>query len=285
MNPMLQLDEVTLARQERVIAQGVTIRVNPGETVAILGANGTGKSTLLATMAGCLQPQSGRVMLAGQPLQHYQTRALARVRAYIPQMQSMHLGWRVKDFIALGRYPHAANDWLPGRPADEQAVFQAAAATGVTDWLDRPLQNLSGGQRQRVYLAQILAQEAPLLLLDEPTTYLDWHGQITFMQTLNNVCATQGLTLVTVLHDLNLAIQFCRRVIVLAPERGIVADGPASNVLTPLFVRDVFGITVHRHTHPDSGHTFLIPAFESPADAMQPLVLHQSGLQDMPNAH
>lgn len=243
---------------EAPILEGVSLAVPPGEFVGILGPNGTGKSTLLKTIARLLPPMAGEIQLFGRPLAAYAPRELARQLAYVPQELPPDAGWRVAEVIRMGRFPYQRGWGLWSGAEDERAVAGAIAKTGLAPLVDRPMTELSGGQRQRVYLARALAQEAPLLLFDEPTSHLDLAHQLEFFRLIKGLLAETGLTAVAVLHDLNMAAQFCHRLVVLK-EGMLLADGPPEAVIEPGLIEEAFGLRVQVRRHPETGLPYLLP--------------------------
>jgi len=224
----------------RAALRGVDVRIEPGERVALVGPNGAGKSTLLRCITGLLRPSRGRALLDGIPVDELSRAAIAQRVAVVPQQVSLPFAMDVQDVIALGRVPH--EDPLLGlRPDDREAVARAMESVGVERFARQDARQLSLGERQLVLLATALAQEAPLLLLDEPTVHLDLRHQVATMELLQSLGTTEGTTVLAVLHDLHLAAHFFPRIVVLDEGR-IVADGPPREVLTAGLVRDVFGV-------------------------------------------
>nr|WP_232457758.1 ABC transporter ATP-binding protein [Burkholderia ubonensis] len=206
----------------------------------LLGPNGSGKSTLLRALAGLLVPRAGAALLDGIPLQHWPRRKLAQRVAFLAQTQDVPAGLTVQELVRHGRFAHRT--WLRGETDDDRdAVDWALATTGLDAMRERPLASLSGGERQRVWIAMALAQRADILLLDEPTTYLDLGHQLDVMQTLRRLNEAFGLTLVMSLHDLNQAMRFADRAVVMRDGR-LIADGVPVDVMTPAFVADVFHV-------------------------------------------
>ncbi|MEB3223188.1 MAG: ABC transporter ATP-binding protein [Candidatus Sericytochromatia bacterium] len=248
----------------RAVLAGVSTALPAGAFVGLLGPNGVGKSTLLATLAGLLPPLAGAVWLGDEPLASLSPRTLALRRAYLPQHPPAELAWRVEDAVAIGRFPHQSGWGLVRDARDQAAVARALRSAGIAELADHRLATLSGGQRQRVHLARALAQEAPLLFLDEPTTHLDLTHQLAFYQVVRDLAASEGLTVVAVLHDLNLAAQFCHRLLLLGPgpEGGageLLAEGPPAAVLDPALVAMVFGQAVQVRHHPRTGLPYVLP--------------------------
>jgi iron complex transport system ATP-binding protein len=226
--------------ERRAALRGVDLHIVAGEGVALVGPNGAGKSTLLRCITGLLRPDRGSVALDGVPLEELTRSTIARRVAVVPQQVDLPFAMRVEEVVALGRIPH--EDPLRGlRPVDQEAVAHAMARVGLDGFIGRDVRRLSLGERQLVLLATALAQEAPLLLLDEPTVHLDLRHQVATMELLRGLAVSEGTTVVAVLHDLHLAAHFFPRIAVLDEGR-IVADGPPREVLTEGLVRDVFGV-------------------------------------------
>jgi iron complex transport system ATP-binding protein len=224
------------------VLRGVDLRVVPGEMVALLGANGSGKTTLLRLVGGALRPQHGQVRVADRPVEQWERNALARRVAVLPQQLDLPDGFRVAELVEMGRAPHARR--LFGSTADDQrAIARALADADALDLADRYPHELSGGERQRALVAMALAQEPELLLLDEPTLHLDLAHQVALLSSIRRLRAQRALTVIAVLHDLNLAAAFAPRVVIL--DGGIVAaDGPASDVLQADLISRVFHVAV-----------------------------------------
>jgi iron complex transport system ATP-binding protein len=240
-----RLDGVSFAYRERGGPAGPVLRdlaltVSVGEVVALLGTNGSGKTTLLRLMAGTLRADAGRVELFGRPIGDWARIDIARRVAVLPQFLELPIGFRVAEVVAMGRVPHATRLFGAG-PDDEIAVERALLDADAADLADRRVEELSGGERQRVLIALALAQEPDLLLLDEPTLHLDLAHQVALLDAVQRMRRRRDLTLVAVLHDLNLAMAFAPRIALLHDGR-IAADGTGSEVLRPDVVRRVFGV-------------------------------------------
>jgi iron complex transport system ATP-binding protein len=253
----LATDGVTLAYDRLVVAEDLTVEIPRGSFTVIIGPNGCGKSTLLRALARTLKPRAGRVLLDGAPMDGMRTKAIARRLALLPQSPIAPEAITVGDLVARGRYPHQGllRQWSA---EDARAVDAAMGATEVTDLKERFVSDLSGGQRQRAWLAMALAQETDLLLLDEPTTFLDIAHQYEVM----DLCARlheEGRTLVAVLHDLNQAARYGSHVIAMKDGR-VVAQGPAEEVVTQALVRDVFGLAARVVPDPETGTPMVVPA-------------------------
>lgn len=233
----------------REVLRGVDLALEPGELVALLGTNGSGKTTLLRCLAGTLAPSGGQVLFDGRPVAGWRRDALARRVAVLPQQLDLPGGFRVAELVAMGRAPHARR--LFGSTAeDERAIERALRDADATELADRWLEELSGGERQRLLVAMALAQEPDLLLLDEPTLHLDLAHQLALLGAIRRLRDQRGLTVLAVLHDLNLAAAFAPRVTILDGGR-VAADGPPAEVLTPELVRRVFGVPVDEARTPD----------------------------------
>lgn len=244
----------------RPVLTGVDIAVAAGETVALVGPNGAGKSTLLAALAGDRAAESGRVEVLGRELASWSGHALARCRAVMPQSFSVSFGFSCAEVVALGRAP-----WAGTRESenDESAVRAAMIATGIADLADRPVDSLSGGERARVSLARVLAQQTPILMLDEPTAALDLRHQELAL-TLARQRAAAGCAVLIVLHDLSLAAAYADRIGVLAGGR-VVADGRPATVLTAELLSEVYDQPVRVLDDPEGGAPIVVPR-RAPAD-------------------
>jgi iron complex transport system ATP-binding protein len=232
--------ELTLGYDGRTVVDGLTLEIPPGRITAVVGANACGKSTLLRGLARLLAPSSGAVLLDGTDIHRMPTAEVARVLGLLPQSPVAPDAIAVADLVARGRYPHQG--WLRRRHGDDDAIVDAAmAAAGVQDLADREVDELSGGQRQRVWIAMALAQQTDLLLLDEPTTYLDISHQIDVLDLLVDLNAERGTTVVMVLHELALACRYADHLIAMRDGR-IVAAGAPGDVVDAALVREVFGI-------------------------------------------
>jgi len=235
---------------------GLDLEVAEGEFVAIVGPNACGKSTLLRSMSRLLSPVDGMVVLDGVDIATRPSKVVARRLGLLPQTSIAPDGITVMDLVARGRFPHqsAFRQWSRD---DEAAVMAAMQTTGVTDLAGRLVDSLSGGQRQRVWVAMVLAQETDLLLLDEPTTFLDIAHQIELMELLTRLHAG-GRTVVTVLHDLNQAARYASRIVALR-EGAIVAEGAPGDVLTAEVVEKVFDLPCRVIEDPVSGAPLVLP--------------------------
>ncbi|MFI8368315.1 ABC transporter ATP-binding protein [Streptomyces sp. NPDC085466] len=241
----------------RPVLRGVDLTVRPGELTALIGLNGCGKSTLLRLAAGLLRPDRGRVLLGGDDLARLSRRATAARVALLHQSAPPVPGMTVRHLVRQGRY--AARGPLGMlREGDDPVVARALRDVGVEEWADREVDALSGGERQRVRLAMALAQDTRVLLLDEPTTYLDLHHQLDVLRTVVRLRAERGLTVVMVLHDLAHAARFAERIVALREGR-VVADGAPKEVVTPGLLADVLRVAGRVGTDPEGGWPVCYP--------------------------
>jgi iron complex transport system ATP-binding protein len=253
----LSAEGVTLGYGDRVIVETLDLRLPPGRVTTIVGANACGKSTLLKSMARLLAPTSGQVLLDGKAIHRMPTKQVARVLGLLPQSPVAPDGIAVSDLVSRGRHPHqgALARWTR---ADDDAVARALEATDTAHLADRHVDELSGGQRQRVWIAMALAQETDVLLLDEPTTFLDISHQIDVLDLLTDLNRQRGTTVAMVLHDLNLAARYADHLVAMAGGR-VVAAGYPGEVLTEDIVREVFGLDSRVVPDPLTGRPMVIP--------------------------
>lgn len=254
--PSLAAKDLTLCHDRRAVIHSVTLTIPDGAFTAIIGPNGSGKSTLLRGLARILPPATGSVRLGGRPLSALSQRDIAQSMAVLPQRPSIATAMRVQDLVARGRTPHRRL-LRPWSDADETALTEALALTRMTDLADTPLSALSGGQRQRAWIAMTLAQDTPILLLDEPTTYLDLCHQIEVLSLLRGL-ADRGKTIVAVLHDINLSARFADHVVALRDGR-IRCVGSPDRTVTRETMRDVFGIACHVMPCPVHATPLVVP--------------------------
>ncbi|SED03774.1 iron complex transport system ATP-binding protein [Nocardioides exalbidus] len=248
---------LTLGYDDRVVVDALDVEILEGRVTTIVGANACGKSTLLRGLARLLKPRAGTVLLDDRPLDVLSTLEVAQVLGVLPQTPVAPDGITVGDLVGRGRHPHQGwfRRWTE---ADETAVADALDATGTEDLVARPLRELSGGQRQRVWVAMALAQQTDVLLLDEPTTYLDLNHQVELLRLLRELNHRSGKTIVVVLHELNLAARFSDHMVAMADGR-IVAQGAPGEVVTADLVRDVFGLDCLVVPDPVAGSPLVVP--------------------------
>jgi iron complex transport system ATP-binding protein len=253
----LVAERVSLGYAVRPVVTDLTLAVPDGRVTVVVGANACGKSTLLRGLARLLRPTSGAVVLDGEAIHARSTRDVARVLGLLPQNPVAPEGVTVADLVGRGRHPHqgAFRRWSR---ADEEAVARALELTGTVEVADRVVDELSGGQRQRVWIAMALAQGTDLLLLDEPTTYLDVAHQVEMLDLLLDLNRSRGATVVMVLHDLNLSARYADHLVAMKDGR-IVAEGPPHEVVTEETVRTVFGLESRVVTDPVSLTPLVVP--------------------------
>lgn len=255
--PDLRANGLHLAYDNRLVAEDLDLAIPPGRITAIIGANACGKSTLLRALARLLAPRQGTVRLDGRALQSIPTRELAQRLGILPQTPVAPEGLTVIDLVNRGRSPHQTW-WRQWSKADEQAVHGALAATGMTDLANRAVDELSGGQRQRAWIAMAVAQGTPVLLLDEPTTYLDLAHQVDVLDLITDLNRRESRTIVMVLHDLNQACRYADHVIAMKAGH-IVAEGAPADVITAQAVEEIFDLRCQVMTDPVSGTPLIIP--------------------------
>ncbi|ENL0404610.1 Fe(3+) dicitrate ABC transporter ATP-binding protein FecE [Salmonella enterica] len=251
----LRTENLTVSYGTQPVLNNLALTIPTGKITALLGPNGCGKSTLLNCFSRLLSPQSGKVLLADRPLDSFSSRQLARRLALLPQHHLTPEGITVRELVSYGRSP-----WLSlwGRLSveDNARVNVAMSQTQTHHLAERRLTELSGGQRQRAFLAMVLAQDTPVVLLDEPTTYLDINHQVELMHLMHEL-QTQGKTVVAVLHDLNQASRYCDHLVMLANGR-VMAQGAPDEVMKPELLKTVFSIEAEIHPEPVSGRPMCV---------------------------
>ena len=253
----LSATSLRLAYGERTVIDGLDVELPPGKVTAIVGANGCGKSTLLRSLARLLPPTAGQVLLDGDDLRRLPSKQVARTLGLLPQSPTAPEGIAAADLVGRGRHPHQK---LLARwnERDYEIVAASLEATGTADLADRPVDELSGGQRQRVWIAMALAQETDILLLDEPTTFLDVAHQVEVLDLLRDLNHDRGTTIAMVLHDINLAARYSDHLFALREGR-IVAAGPPGEVVTAELIAEVFELDSLVISDPLSGTPLVLP--------------------------
>lgn len=253
----LEVTDLTLGYGDRDVIDDLDLSIPPGQMTAIVGPNACGKSTLLRSMTRLLAPRSGHVLLDGHDVHTIPAKQLARRLGLLPQSPIAPEGITVGDLVGRGRHPHqrAFARWSR---EDDAAVAAALEATQTLDLAERAVDELSGGQRQRVWIAMALAQQTQVLLLDEPTTFLDVGHQVEVLDLLSDLNREHGTTIVMVLHDLNLAARYADHLIALAGGR-LAASGSPSEILRPQLVAELFGMESRIIEDPVSGKPLMIP--------------------------
>ncbi|XXD09374.1 ABC transporter ATP-binding protein [Klebsiella sp. R445] len=260
------LDALSAGYGQTLIVDDIHLTIPHGKMTVLAGANGSGKSTLLSTIARMLKPLGGSVRLDGQSIHEMPTRAVSRQLGILPQSPLTPEGLTVFELVSRGRYPWQGfmRQWSD---ADQQAVEEAMALTGTTEFARLPVDSLSGGQRQRCWIAMALAQQTATILLDEPTTWLDLRYQVDILELLQTLTREHGRTVVTVLHDLNFAVNYADLLVFLKQGRiaGVVGE---DECCTPALIKTVFDVEVQMSLNPQTGKPFFMP-FRSPQGAGQ----------------
>ncbi|MGO1318722.1 MAG: ABC transporter ATP-binding protein [Galactobacter sp.] len=253
----LRLDSLQAGYRDRTVIDGLDLSLTTGAITAIVGANACGKSTLLRTMSRLLRPSGGQVLLDGKDVHRFPAKELARTLGLLPQSPVAPDGITVVDLVGRGRHPHHGLVQRWGAE-DDAAVAEALEVTGTVELAERSIDELSGGQRQRVWIAMALAQRTDILLLDEPTTYLDVNHQVEVLDLLVDLNQRRGTTVIMVLHDLNLAARYAD-VLVAVADGKIRAQGDPAEVLTEETVSAVFGMDSSVIVDPVSGKPLMLP--------------------------
>ncbi|RVW04235.1 ABC transporter ATP-binding protein [Rhodococcus xishaensis] len=255
--PRLVAENLTLGYGDRVIVEGLDVEIPTGVITTVIGPNGCGKSTMLRALGRLLKPRAGTVLLDGKAISSMRTKEVARTLGMLPQAPVAPEGLTVADLVARGRHPHQSwfRQWSSD---DEDEVARALALTGVADLADRPVDQLSGGQRQRAWISMALAQGTELLLLDEPTTYLDLSHSVEVLDLVDRMHEEMGRTVIMVLHDLNLAVRYSDHLIAMAQGR-IVASGKPQDVISSELLAEVFGLEATVIEDPVSDRPLIVP--------------------------
>lgn len=267
MTVRLRAEKVTVGYGGRPVVRDLDLDVVDGTVTAVIGPNGCGKSTLLKALARLLPLASGRVLLDGEPLSDLPGRRIATTLGVLPQSPQAPEGLTVADLVTRGRHPHQT--WYRQWSSDDEGVVaDALARTGIADLAERPIEQLSGGQRQRAWISMVLAQGTDLLLLDEPTTYLDLAHQVDVLELVATLHREAGRTVVMVLHDLNLAARYADRLVAMDGGR-IAAAGTPAEVLTETTLAEVFGLDAAVVPDPHAGTPLVVPRGRTPPAGRQ----------------
>lgn len=253
----LEARGASLAYERAVIFDRLDLSIERGRITTLVGANGSGKSTILKAFGRLLTPTSGTIAIDGGPIRSLATREVAKRLAILPQKPVTPSATTVRDLVSRGRHPHQSMFRAWSRE-DAQIVEAALEATGIAELADRDADALSGGQLQRAWIALVLAQKTPTILLDEPTTFLDLSHQVEVLRLVREINARRGATVVMVLHDLNLASRCSDRLVVVGQGR-IIADGAPWDVLTPEVLREAFGLDALVIPDPSTGTPLVVP--------------------------
>lgn len=253
----LKVENVSLGYGETTIVKDLSLEFPKGKITAVIGPNGCGKSTLLRGVSRLLKPLNGDFTLDGKPTHEYSMKGFARMVGLMPQHPIAPEGITVADLVSRGRYPYQGL-FKRNSAEDDEAVAWALEATDTMSLAERQVTELSGGQRQRVWIAMALAQETDILLLDEPTTYLDLSHSIDVLDLVDDLCRIHGKTVVMVLHDLNLAVRYSDWLVVMR-EGEIIREGTPSDVITTDLLQEAFGLSSQVLTDPVSGGPMIVP--------------------------
>lgn len=257
MKEALTVQDLSFSYGPKKILKGLSFDVRPGEILGILGPNASGKTTLIKNLAGLLKPQRGTVRLGADDLNALPRKELARRIAFVPQEEEMFLSFSVEQVVLMGRAPYMGA-WGFEADADRKKAAEAMADADVLSLRERRFHDLSGGERQRVVLARALAQEAPLLLLDEPTSHLDVRYQIQILELCARLNRERGMTIALSIHDMNLASLYGHRLLILKEGMLFAIDEP-KRVITQETIRSVFGARASIGYHPDTGLPYTLP--------------------------
>jgi len=254
---LIEVADFSFSIGKKAILRGVSVDISAGEALSIIGPNGAGKSTLLKCLDGILTGGTGSIRVHGRPLESYSRRELAKLVSYVPQADGRLLPFTVEEFVLMGRYPYLS-PFSSISETDRKAVREAMALTGVEEFAGRLLTTLSGGERQKAFIAAAFAQGAAILLLDEPTTFLDPRHQDEVLRTLHRINRESGATIVSVTHDINTAALGSNRV--LALKAGEVAfHGPAADVMDNSVLERIYGKRFIFAAHPLTGKPVVVP--------------------------
>ncbi len=255
-NEGITLNRVSFSRNGKPILKEIDLQIKRGELIGLIGPNGVGKSTLLKLMMKIWTPTGGSIVLNQQKLEGWTQKMLARQVAYLPQNPVFESAFTCKEMVMMGRYPHL-NRFQAESAEDDLIVREAMAQTETAHLLNRLITELSGGERQRVLMARTLAQEAQIILLDEPTANLDPHYQLDLLNLIESLIE-KGFTVMMAIHDLGLAARYAHRLVLLHQGK-IVSDGHPEAVLTHDHLQSVYGIEAEVSRHPKTGRLFVVP--------------------------
>jgi iron complex transport system ATP-binding protein len=248
---MIELKDVSLGYNCRAVLEHISLKAAPGEILGLIGPNGSGKSTLIRGITRVIDLFSGHILVGGRSLKDIRREELARLVATVPQSAALPGAFTAFEVVLMGRTPHLGFLRYEGRK-DLSIAWQAMEATQTEYLAERRVGELSGGERQRIVIARALAQQPKVILLDEPTTYLDINHQVETLDLVRKICLEQNLTVIVALHDLNLASQYCDRLVIL-DEGKIFAEGIPMEVLTSGNVKEVYGAEISILSHPING--------------------------------
>lgn len=262
--PLLEARHLVGGYAGRDVLHDVSLTLSPGDFVGVIGPNGCGKSTLLAALTGWLALRGGEVRLLGRPLADYATHDIARQVAVVPQSSVPAFSFTVRETVEMGRYPHLGR-FAALNAEDRRLVDEAMAITDVAHLHDRPVDRLSGGEYQRVTIARALAQHPRVLLLDEPTAHLDLGHQQAIFELLMELHTTRQMAVLCVSHDINLAAEYCRQLLLMSAGR-VITIGTPEAVITEEYLHAVYGTLVRVHANPYSGQPLVVLEKRAPVE-------------------
>ena len=254
----IEVSNLSFSFDHHKVLKNISLSVPDGEFLGLMGPNGSGKTTLLRCVMDYLPTEAGAILVDMKPLHTLSPRELAKIFAVVPQSSSTDFTFSAYEIVMMGRIPHIKSRLAVETKADEEVVKEAMQLTNTWQFADRPFSELSGGERQRVVVARAVAQRPKALLLDEPTVYLDISGQIEIMDLIRKLNRERGMTMIAVLHDVNLAARYCDRIALLSDGR-LEAVGPPRDVLTPEVMQSVYGVDVVIRRDPFSGSVYVMP--------------------------
>jgi len=254
---MLEIKNLNFSYGKNHVLDNINISATSGEFIAIIGPNGAGKSTLIKIVDGILHARSHTVMLEERAIDKISRRNLARIIAYLPQESSFTFNYTVREVVLMGRFPYINGVWAYTKE-DYQIIREMMILMEIDGFVNRSFNELSGGEKQRVLIASALAQQPKIILLDEPTSALDIHHQIAIYQILKKLQKEQNLTIIVVTHDINLAAQFCERIILMGAGK-IIRDGDPEEVLQFQLLQDTFGVKVYIDINPLTRSLYILP--------------------------
>jgi iron complex transport system ATP-binding protein len=253
----LEIQNINLNYGQHSVVKDLSFQLSPGELLGLVGPNGCGKTSIIKSLSRVLTPNSGRILLDGKETTVISRLDLARIIGVVPQNPSLPETFTVFEVVILGRNPHLG--LLSGESArDIAAVWQAMERTGITHLAKRKIGELSGGEKQRVTIARVLAQEPQIILMDEPTANLDISQQMDILHLITGMCLEKNIAVLIAIHDLNVAAQYCSRIIMLK-DGEIVAEGRPVEVITAENVREVFGADMTIYLHPENNLPIVLP--------------------------
>ena len=254
---ILDIENLDFSYGDNTVLKNVTMKVGPSEFIGIIGPNGAGKSTLLKLIDGIHLHTDGKIIIHNDPIELMPRKTLAQQIAYLPQEVDLTFAYSVEDIVKMGRFPHMQGIRLYS-DKDEKVVQEVMDLLDINQFCSRSIHELSGGEKQRVMIASALAQEPNILLLDEPTSALDLHHQIEIYQILKNLQKNNQLTVIVVTHDINLASQFCERMI-LINKGELISDGAPDKVLNFQILQKIFGVKVYIDINPMTKSLYILP--------------------------